>query len=36
MESMGRVMMGRLIARFSRVSFALYRPARVVKHLFFG
>jgi hypothetical protein len=36
MESMGRVMMGRLIARFSRASFALYRPARVVKHLFFG
>jgi signal peptidase I len=36
MESMGRVMMGRLIARFSRASFVLYRPVRVVKHLFFG
>ena len=36
MESMGRVMMGRLIARFSRASFALYRPARVAKHLLFG
>lgn len=35
MESVGRIMMGRLIARFSRVSFALYRPARVVKHLLF-
>ena len=36
MESMGRVIMGRLIARFSRASFALYRPARAVKHLLFG
>jgi signal peptidase I len=36
MESMGRVMMGRLIARFSRASFALYGPARFVKHLVFG
>jgi signal peptidase I len=36
MESMGRVMIGRLIARFSRASFALYRPARFVKHLVFG
>jgi hypothetical protein len=36
MESMERVMIGRLIARFSRTSFALYRPARVVKHLLFG
>jgi signal peptidase I len=36
MESMGRVMMGRLIARFSRASFALYRPARAVKHVLFG
>jgi signal peptidase I len=35
-ESMGRVMIGRLIARFSRTSFALYRPARAVKHLLFG
>lgn len=36
MESMGRVMIGRLIARVSRTSFALYRPVRVVKHLLFG
>jgi hypothetical protein len=36
MESMGRVMIGRLIARFSRASFALYRPGRMVKHLLFG
>lgn len=36
MESMGRVMAGHLIARCSRASFALYRPARVVKHLLFG
>ena len=36
MESMGRVFMGRLIARFSRASFALYRPACAVKHLLFG
>ena len=36
MESMGRVMMGCLIARFSRASFVLYRPARFVKHLLFG
>jgi signal peptidase I len=35
-ESVGRVVVGRLIARFSRASFALYRPARVVKHLLFG
>jgi signal peptidase I len=35
-ESMVRVMIGRLIARFSRTSFALYRPARAVKHLLFG
>jgi len=35
MESMGRVMVGRLIARFSRTSFALYGPARAVKHLIF-
>jgi signal peptidase I len=36
MESMGRVVIGRLIARVSRTSFALYRPVRVVKHLLFG
>ena len=36
MESMGRVMVGRLIARYSGASFALYRPARAVKHLLFG
>lgn len=36
MESIGRVMMGRLIARSSRASFALYGPARFVKHLVFG
>jgi signal peptidase I len=36
MGSIGRVMMGRLIARFSRASFALYGPARFVKHLVFG
>ena len=35
MGSIGRVMMGRLIARFSRASFALYAPARLVKHLVF-
>jgi hypothetical protein len=36
MESMGRVMMGRLIARLSRASFALYRPERAVKHILFS
>ncbi|MGB9244903.1 MAG: signal peptidase I [Candidatus Acidiferrales bacterium] len=36
MGAIGRVMMGRLIARFSRASFALYGPARFVKHLVFG
>jgi signal peptidase I len=35
-ESMGRVVVGRLIARFSGASFALYRPGRIVKHLLFG
>jgi signal peptidase I len=36
MESMGRVMMGRLIARLSRASFLLYHPASSVKHLLLG
>jgi len=36
MESMGSVVMGRLIARYSRASFAVYAPARFVKHLIFG
>ena len=36
MGSMGRVILGCLIARFSRASFALYAPARFVKHLVFG
>jgi signal peptidase I len=33
--SIGRVIMGRLIAYFSRASFALYGPARFLKHLVF-
>jgi hypothetical protein len=36
MESMGRLMIGRLIARFSRASFTLYRPGRIVKYFLFG
>jgi signal peptidase I len=36
MESMGRTMIGRLLARFSFASFALYRPVRAAKHLLFG
>jgi signal peptidase I len=36
MGSIGRVMLGRLIARFSSASFALYGPVRFLKHLVFG
>jgi signal peptidase I len=36
MESMGRVLLGRLLARVSRMSFIYYRPIRAVKHLLFG
>ena len=34
MESMGHVLLGRLLARVSRLSFVWYRPMRAVKHLF--
>lgn len=36
MESMGRTLIGRLLARVSRASFVFYRPARTMKHLLFG
>jgi signal peptidase I len=35
MGSLGRVVLGRLIARFSWASALFYRPARTAKHLFF-
>jgi signal peptidase I len=36
MESAGKVLLGRLIAKFSRTSHLYYRPLRFVKHLLFG
>jgi signal peptidase I len=36
MESMGHVLLGRFLARVSRMSFVYYRPMRAVKHLLFG
>ena len=36
MESLGRVLLGRLLARISWASFLLYLPARTAKHLLLG
>jgi signal peptidase I len=36
LESMGRVLLAKLLARVSSASSLLYRPLRTVKHLLFG
>jgi len=35
MESFNRIVLGRVVARFSRMSPLVYRPLRFAKHLFF-
>lgn len=36
MGSLGRVLLGRVIARFSLASYLFYRPVRAAKHILFG